>query len=58
MLENEGVQLAQAAILQNPAHRGQVNAHDRAILRRGVALSPNLVQRPMQFDNSRATRFD
>ena len=55
---NDAIQLAQAAILQNPTHRGQVTNRDRAILQRGVALSPNLVQRPLQFDRFRATRFD
>jgi len=55
---HDAIQLAQAAILQNPAHRGQVTNRDRAILQRGVALSPNLVQRPLQFDRFRATRFD
>ena len=46
MLENEGLQLVQAAILVSPAHHGQVHARDYALLRRGVALSPNLAQRP------------
>ena len=55
---NEGITLAQAAIPRPFIHRGQVTNRDRAILQRGVALSPNLVQRPLQFDRFRATRFD
>ena len=58
MLANEGLQLAQALIPVHAVHRGQVNHCDRAILQRGVALSPNLVQRPLQFNCFRATRFD
>ena len=54
----EGITLAQAAIPRPVVHRGQVTNRDRAILQRGVALSPNLIQRPLQFDRFRATRFD
>ena len=57
MYENEGLQLAQASIMVNPDHRGQVNARERAIRCRGVALCPNLVPSPMQFSHFCATRF-
>ena len=55
---NQGITLAHAAIPRPVVHRAQVTNRDRAILQRGVALSPNLVQRPLQFDRFRATRFD
>ena len=55
---NEGVSLAQAAIPRPVVHRGQVTNRDSAILQHGVALSPNLVQHPLQFDHFSATRFD
>ena len=45
ILDNEDVQRAQAAIMVHPFHHG-------------AALSPNLVQRPVQLDNFPATCFD
>ena len=58
MLANEGLQLAQALTPVSAVHRGQVNQRDQAILQCSVVLSPNLVQRPPQFDRFRATWFD
>ena len=33
--------------MKNPIHKEQVNAHDAAFMRYGVAPSPNLLQRPL-----------
>ena len=55
---NEGVCLAQATIPQPAVHCEQVTNPDRAILQRGVARSPNLVQHPLQLDCFSTTRFD
>ena len=51
MLANEGLQLAQAVIPVCGIHRSEVNQRDRAILQRGVYLSPNVVQKPLQFNH-------
>ena len=57
MLANEGLRLAKAAIPVNTVHIGQVSNHHWAILRCGVVISLNLVQKPMQHENFCAT-FD
>ena len=51
MLANEGLQLAQAVIPVCGIHRSEVNQRDRAILQRGVYLSPNVGQKPLQFNH-------
>ena len=58
MLANEGLKLAQAVIPVCGIHRSEVNQCDRAILQRGVYLSPNVVQKPLQFNHFWATCFD